>query len=176
MSQQSPEVLPDEFSLIQSKGTLDWAYASFILASTAAAMDKKVELFFSFYGLKCLFKDTSGLKISPLGRPDMLIRSPVGPQWFRKIDWNQNLPGLVWTLPGMSALATTAFKKQMKAQGQLPIEELRALCLELGVKMTACQMTLEAMGIGESELIDGIEFAGAPSYFAHTPSTQSLFI
>jgi len=39
-----------QFSLIQTKGTLDWAYPAFILASTAAVMDKEVEMFFTFYG------------------------------------------------------------------------------------------------------------------------------
>lgn len=168
--------LPSQFSLIQSKGTLDWAYASFILASTAAAMDKKVELFFTFYGLNCLLKETKTLKITPLGRPDMIVRSPLGPQWFKRIDWNRRLPDLVWTLPGMASLATAGFKKQLQAQGQLPLDELRTVCQELGVKMTACQMTVDLMGFAESDFVEGVEFAGAPSYFAHTPEVQSLFI
>lgn len=176
MSDVSSDHFPSQFSLIQSKGTLDWAYASFILASTASVMDKDVELFFTFYGLKCLLKDTRGLKISPLGRPDMIVRSPVGPTWFRHVDWNQKLPGLVWTLPGMSNLATLGFKKQMKQQGQMSIEALRELCLDLGVKMTACQMTVDLMGLQSDDFIEGVEFAGAPSYFAQTPETQSLFI
>ncbi|WP_373019037.1 DsrE/DsrF/DrsH-like family protein [Thiomicrorhabdus sp.] len=167
---------PNQFSVIQSKGTLDWAYASFILASTASVMDKEVELFFTFYGLKCLLRDTRGLKVSPLGRPDMIVKSPVGPNWFKNVDWNQCLPGLVWTLPGMASLATKGFKKQLAEQGQLPLEELRNLCLELGVKMTACQMTVDLMGFEASDFIDGVEFAGAPSYFVQTPQTQSLFI
>ncbi|MDG6774064.1 DsrE/DsrF/DrsH-like family protein [Thiomicrorhabdus sp. ZW0627] len=167
---------PDQFSVIQSKGTLDWAYASFILASTAAVMDKEVELFFTFYGLKCLLKDSNGLKITPLGRPDMVVKSPIGPEWLQKIDWNQKLPGLVWTLPGMSSLATKGFKKQLQKQGQLPFDELREMCLELGVKVTACQMTVDLMGFEASDFIEGIEFAGAPSYFVQTPATQSLFI
>ncbi|WP_028487011.1 DsrE/DsrF/DrsH-like family protein [Thiomicrorhabdus chilensis] len=176
MSDLSPVHASPQFSLIQSKGTLDWAYASFILASTASVMDKEVELFFTFYGLKCLLKDTSGLKVSPLGRPEMIVKSPVGPEWFRKVDWNQKLPGLVWSLPGMSNLATLGFKQQMKQQGQMSVEALRETCLELGVKMTACQMTVDMMGLQKDDFIDGVEFAGAPSYFAQTPDTQSLFI
>lgn len=175
-TEASSDSLPAQFSIIHSKGTLDWAYATFILASSAAVMDKRVELFFSFYGLQCLLKDTRGLKVSPLGRPDMIIRSPHGPDWFKRIDWNRALPGMMWTLPGMATLVTHGFKKQMARQGQLPIAELRALCLELGVKMTACQMTVDLFGFETDDFIEGIEFAGAPTYFVHTPESQSLFI
>ncbi len=167
---------PEELSVIHTKGTLDWAYPVFILASTAAAMDKKVELFFTFYGLNCLLKDTRGLKVSPLGNPGMVMKSPVGPDWFKAVDWNKVLPGLVWTLPGASMLATWGFKKQMLMEGQVPVAELRALCLELGVSMTACQMTIDLMGFKSEDFIEGISFAGAASYFAETPKTQSLFI
>ncbi|WP_040728047.1 DsrE/DsrF/DrsH-like family protein [Thiomicrorhabdus sp. Kp2] len=163
-------------SIIHSKGTLDWAYPTFILASTAAAMDKDVQLFFTFYGLKAVLKSTDSLKVSPLGNPGMVIRSPVGPEWLTNIDFNQVLPGLVWTLPGMSLLATWGFKKTLLQQGQVPIEELRDLCIELGVNMTACQMTMEMMGHQESDFIDGIGFAGAATYFANTSESQSLYV
>jgi peroxiredoxin family protein len=165
-----------QFSLIQTKGTLDWAYPAFILASTAAVMDKEVEMFFTFYGLKTILKETQSLKVSPLGNPGMPMKSPVGPEWLKKIDWNQNLPGLVWTLPGAAMLATWGFKKQMLMQGQVPLEELRELCVELGVKMTACQMTVDLMGYQPDAFMDGVDFAGATTYFAQTPQNQSLLI
>lgn len=165
-----------KLSIVHSKGSLDWCYPTFILASTAAAMDKEVHLFFTFYGLKALLKDSSSLKVSPLGNPGMVMKSPVGPKWFRNIDLNRVLPGLIWTLPGMASLATWAFKKTMAQQGQAEFEELRELCLELGVKMTVCYMTMEMMGLKESDFIEGVEFAGAATYFAETPETQSLFV
>ena len=46
-----------ELSIMVTKGTLDWAYPTFIIASTAAALGWKVTLFFTFYGLKLLLKD-----------------------------------------------------------------------------------------------------------------------
>jgi len=166
----------NQLSVIHSKGSLDWAYPTFILASTAAAMEKDVELFFTFYGLKAVLKDTTHLKVSPLGNPGMVVNSPVGPAWLKKIDWNVVLPGLVWTLPGMSKLATWGFKKTLAMQGQVSVEELRSLCLELGVKMTVCQMTMEMMGYKEADFIEGVQFAGAATYFANTPKNQSLYI
>lgn len=165
-----------QLSIIQTKGTLDWSYPAFILASTAAAMDKEVEIFFTFYGLNAALNSTDHLKVSPLGNPGMVMKSPVGPDWLKQVDFNKVLPGLVWTLPGMSQLATWGFKKQLLQQGQVPIDELRDLCVELGVNMTVCQMTMELMGYKESDFIDGADFAGAATYFAQTPDNQSLFI
>ena len=59
-----------KLTLIASKGTLDWAYPPFILASTAAAVGYQVTMFFTFYGLQLLRKDLN-LKVSPLGNPAM---------------------------------------------------------------------------------------------------------
>lgn len=163
-------------SIIVTKGTLDWAYSTFILASTAAAMDKKVEVFFSFYGIKCLYHDVSCLKVSPVGNPSMIMKSPVGPDWLKKIDWNQCLPSFVWSLPGMTWLATAGFKKTLKQQNQLDIDELRRICLDLGVKFTVCSMTFEVLNIDKEDLISEVEFAGAATYFANSPQSQSIFI
>ena len=165
-----------QFSLIQTKGSLDWAYPAMILASTAAVMDKEVNIFFTFYGLRCLLKDTRTLRVSPVGNPAMPIHFPFGPKGFRKVDWRQTLPDLIWAMPGMTRLATWAFKKQLAQQGQLSFAELRQVCLELGVKMTACEMSIELMGFKRADFIDGIEYAGAATYFAQTPQTQSLLI
>ena len=57
-------------SIIVTKGTLDWAYPPFILATTAAAMGLEVTMFFTFYGLGLLKKDLN-LKVSTLGNPAM---------------------------------------------------------------------------------------------------------
>lgn len=167
---------PEVLSIIHTKAELDQCYPTFILASTAAAMDKKVELFFTFYGIKALLKDTSSLNISPLNNPSMVMRLPVGPNWLKKIDLNRLLPRFIWVFPGMNYLATLAFKKTLKQQGQMKIDELRDICADLGVKFTVCSMTMEMMGYQESDFIEGIEFAGAATYFANTPKTQSLFI
>ncbi|QKI88756.1 DsrE/DsrF/DrsH-like family protein [Thiomicrorhabdus xiamenensis] len=165
-----------QLSIIHTKGSLDWAYPTFILASTAAAMDKQVEVFFTFYGLQCALKETKHLRVSPVGNPGMKMHLPVGPDWLRQIDMNRSLPGFLWQLPGMEVLATWGFKKQLLANGQVPVDELRALCVELGVQMTACQMSVDLMGFREEEFIESIQFAGAATYFAVSPEQQSLFI
>ena len=60
-----------KMSIIVTKGTLDWAYPPFILASTAASMDVDVTMFFTFYGLQLMKKDVSHLQISTLGNPEI---------------------------------------------------------------------------------------------------------
>ena len=60
-----------KLTIIATKGTLDWAYPPFILGSTAAALGMEVSIFFTFYGLNLLLKDTSVLKVTPMANPAM---------------------------------------------------------------------------------------------------------
>ena len=69
-----------EMTVIASKGTLDWAYPPFILASTGIAMGKEVTVFCTFYGLNLLLKDLSHLRISPQGNPDMPMKNAIWPK------------------------------------------------------------------------------------------------
>jgi hypothetical protein len=72
-------------AIVVTKGSLDWAYPPFILASSAAALGWEVNLFFTFYGLN-LLKTELDLEISPLGNPAMPMKMPFGPEWFKNIN------------------------------------------------------------------------------------------
>ena len=63
-----------KLAIIATKGSLDWAYPPFILASTAAALGYETEIFFTFYGLQLLKKNLN-LEVTPLGNPGMPISS-----------------------------------------------------------------------------------------------------
>src|SRR5512141_1759290 len=103
-------------TIIATKGTLDWAYPPFILASTAAALGWDVSVFFTFYGLELLKKDLSGLHVSPLGNPAMPMKMPFGPEWFKSIRWN--IPNALQSvIPGFEAFATTMMKKTIGNKG-----------------------------------------------------------
>lgn len=155
--------MPKKLALIASKGTLDWAYPPFILASTAAALDYEVQIFFTFYGLTLLKKDLSDLKVSPLGNPAMPMPVPM--------------PNLVQILPGMESLATMMMKQKIKDKGVASIGELRDLCLEAGVKLVACQMTVDLFDFKKEDFIDGIEFGGAATFFEFAGDADvSLFV
>ena len=154
-----------KLAIIATKGTLDWAYPPFILASTAAALGYEVEMFCTFYGLQLLKKDLSGLQVSPLGNPGMPMKMPMGPKWLQDI--NMKIPNIIQSnLPGYEAIATTLMKKTIANNGVASIAELRELCQEAEVKFLACQMTVELFGFdAEKEFIDGLDYVGAATFF-----------
>jgi peroxiredoxin family protein len=145
--------------MIASKGTLDWAYPPYILGSTAAALDMDVHIFFTFFGLKLLLKDLD-LKVTPAGNPAMPMKMPFGPKWFQGLSWP--IPNAVINnVPFFDNFVTTMMKMTFKNKGVASIPELREMCIESGVKMIACQMTMDVFGYEKEDFIDGVEFAGA---------------
>ena len=151
-------------TIIATKGTLDWAYPPFILASTAAALGWDVSVFFTFYGLELLKKDLRKLKVSPLGNPAMPMKMPLGPAWFKSIQWN--IPNALQSLiPHYESFATKMMKKTIKNTGVAGIGELRSLCVEAGVNLIACQMTVDLFGYKRSQFIPEVkDFVGAASF------------
>lgn len=153
-----------KLAIIATRGTLDWAYPPFILASTGAALGYEVQVFFTFYGLQMLRKDVSHLKVSPLGNPGMPMKMPFGPKWFKDINWN--IPNIIQAnVPGYEALASVLMKKTIANNGVASIAELRELCQEAEVKFIACQMTVDLFGFEHSDFISGLEFGGAATFF-----------
>ena len=162
-------------ALIASKGTLDWAYPPFILASTAAAMDMEVGIFFTFYGLTLLKKDIKA-KVAPATNPSMPMKMPFGPKGFQNIEWP--MPNIVMgNVPGFETMATSLMKKTFKNKGVATIEELRDICIESDVKLIGCQMTMDVFGFSKDDFIEGIDVAGAATFleFASESDIQ-LFI
>ena len=151
-------------TIIASKGSLDMAYPPLILATTAASMDLDVTIFFTFYGLDIIKKGMAdNLKVSPLGNPAMPMPVPI--------------PTLISSLPGMEAMATAMMKSMFKKHGVASIGTLLDLAKESGVKLIACQMTMDVMGVKQSDIIDGVEFGGAAMWLDAAVDAQvNLFI
>ena len=150
-------------AIIATKGTLDWAYPPFILASTAASLGYEVQVFFTFYGLTLLRKDISDLKISPLGNPAMPMPVPM--------------PVFVQALPGMESMASMMMKNKMKSKGVASLQELRDVCIESDVKMIACQMTVDLFEFDKSEFIEQAVYGGAAMFLGFAGEADvSLFI
>jgi peroxiredoxin family protein len=165
-----------KLSIMATKGTLDWAYPTFIIASTAAAMGWEVSIFFTFYGLALLKKDLN-LHISPLGNPAMPMKMPFGPQWFQGIEWN--MPNaLMAGVPGFEPVATALMKQTIKNHGVASIPELREICMDENVKLIACQMTVDLFGWTKDDFIPGVsEWAGAATYLNSAKGADvTLFI
>ncbi len=143
---------PKRMALIAAHGGLDEAYPPLILASTGVAMEFEVGVFFTFYGLYILHKERKDhLKVAAVGNPAMPIA----------------IPSMIGMLPGMSGMATGMMKKSMAKAGTATINELLDACVEFGVRMIACQMTMDVMGIKREDLIDGVEIGGAATFLEY---------
>jgi len=170
--QQTPSM-----TIIATKGTLDWAYPPFILASTAAALGWNVSMFFTFYGLGLLRKDISDLKVSPLGNPGMPMKMPFGPDWFKGINWN--IPNAIQAVvPGFETMATALMKQTIHNKGVAGVAELRSACIEGGVNLIGCQMTVDLFGFTPDDFIPEVkEYCGAAHFLPMARDADvSLFI
>ena len=155
-----------KLAIIATKGTLDWGYPPFILASTAAALGYSVEIFFTFYGLQLLKKNIN-VQVSPLGNPGMPMPMAMD-KWF---------PVLGTAIPGMQSIMTMMMKNKMKSKGVASLEELREMCVESEVRIIACQMTVDLFDMNHTDFIDGVEFGGAALFFEFAGEADiSLFI
>jgi peroxiredoxin family protein len=160
---------PEEksMSIIVTKGSLDWAYPPFILATTAAAMGLPVTMFFTFYGLPLLLKKLD-LQVTAAGNPAMKMPMMGG---------HMGLPNLVTAIPGVDAACSVMMKNLIKKKGVASIEELRELAVEAEVRMIACQMTMDLFEYSLDDMIDGLDVGGAATYIAcASQSDINLFI
>ena len=166
---------PKKMALIASRGTLDWAYPPFILASTAAAMEMEVAVFFTFYGLTLLKKDIKA-KVAPATNPAMPMKMPFGPQGFQNIEWP--MPNvLMGNVPGFETMATSLMKQTFKNKGVATIEELRDICIESDVKLIGCQMTMDVFGFEKDDFVEGVDIGGAATFLEFAAESDiQLFI
>ena len=151
-------------AIIASKGTLDWAYPPFILATAAAAAGMETSIFFTFYGLNLVRKGyLEKIKVSPVGNPAMPMPLPM--------------PDLATAMPGMQTIATAMMKSKFRKKGVAELQELIDAALEMDVKLIACQMTMDVFGFGQDEFIDGVEFGGAAAFLSEARKSHvTLFI
>lgn len=144
--------MPEEkkrLAIICLHGSLDVAFATFVLATAGAAMEMETAVYFAFYGLEILKKGKiDKLKVSPLANPAMPVK----------------IPNIVAMLPGMTAAATAMMKSWMKKSKVATLGELLDTARELGVRLIACQMSMDVMGIKKEDLIDGVETGGAATF------------
>jgi peroxiredoxin family protein len=144
----------NRLAIIASHGSLDAAYPPLILATAALAMDMEAGIFFTFFGLEILKKGMADkLKVEPIANPAM-------PQPVPGI----SIPNIVGVLPGMTAVATAMMHSWMEKSHVASLGSLLDTALEMGVRLIACQMTMDVMGIKAEQLIEGIEIGGAATF------------
>ena len=165
---------PHRLAMIASKGTLDWAYPPFILATAGAAMGWDVGVFFTFYGLT-LLKPKLTAAVSPLGNPAMPMKMAFGPQAFQNIEWP--IPTAMMSMPGFNKTATVLMKQLFDKKGVATIEEMRDMAVDLGVRLIACQMTMEVFGFEREDFIPQAEVGGAGMFLDYASEAEiQLFV
>lgn len=164
LAQVEGQVAEDRVALVVFSGDLDRVLAAFVIATGAAAMGQQVSMFFTFWGLSVLKKDNQ-LSGKTLFQKMMTLMSPGS---------SKSLPVSKMNYFGVGA---KMLRSMMKEKNVSSLEEMISLARELGVRMIACEMSRDVMGIKESELVAGLECGGVASFLADSlKSRTSLFI
>lgn len=156
--------IEDRLSMVVFSGDLDKTIAAFIIATGAAAMGLEVSMFFTFWGLSVVKKQKSydGKNLLEKGFTAML---PAGTGQLQ--------------LSQMNFFGTGAkiIRKLMQEHDVNSLEEFVEMAQEFGVRMVACDMSRELLGIHDEELIDGLEFGGVASFMGDAARSKvSMFI
>ena len=153
-------------TIVVFSGELDKVLAAFVIANAAAAMDDEVTMFFTFWGLEVLRKPKKPHTEGKSTLQKMFgMMMPRGPRKLHLSHMN------------FAGVGPKLMRKAMRDQHVLSLEELIATAQEQGVKMVACTMSMDVMGLEPEELIDGLEFAGAAAYLAEADEANvNLFI
>ncbi|MGN7760663.1 CoA-disulfide reductase [Paenibacillus sp. 22594] len=152
-------------TMVVFSGDLDKAIASFIIASGAAAMGKQVTMFFTFWGLNLLRREQAP-EVQKKGLDKMF--GMMMPQGTRKLSLSKM---------NMGGLGAKLIRHTMKRKNVDSLEQLMSGAIHAGVKLMACTMSMDIMGIKQEELIAGVEFGGVASYLgAAEDSGVNLFI
>lgn len=152
-------------TIIVFDGDLDKVLASFIIANGAAAMGRPVTMFFTFWGLNVLRKPEKVHVKKPFIEKMFGFMMPRGTTKLKLSKMH------------MMGMGTKMMKKVMKSKNVSSLEDLIGQALANGVKLVACTMSMDVMGITPEELIDGVELAGVASYLGDAEqSSVNLFV
>ncbi|MCL2320712.1 MAG: DsrE/DsrF/DrsH-like family protein [Oscillospiraceae bacterium] len=164
---QTPQnaALNNNKNFIIFSGDFDKAIASFIMANAAAAMGRKVSMFFTFWGLNILRKSE---KVNV--KKDFISKmfGAMMPRGSKKLSLSKM---------NMFGIGTKMMRKIMKDKNVTCLEDLIKTAQKNGVELLACAMSMDIIGIKKEELIDGVKLAGAAAMLSNAEeSDMSLFI
>ena len=157
--------LPQGKTIIVFDGDMDKVLASFIIANGALAMGRPVTMFFTFWGLNALRKSQKQ-NIKKTAVESMF--GAMLPRGAGKLSLSKM---------NMGGMGTAMMKKIMKDKNIDSLEELMKKAMANGVKIIACSMSMDVMGIRKEELIDGVEIGGVGTYLGEAEEANvNLFI
>ncbi len=155
----------EDTTIVVFSEDLDKAIAAFIIAQGAASMGKKVSLFFTFWGLNILRRAKK-----------VRVKKSFIEKMFGKM-----MPRGTKKLPiskmNMLGMGPKMIRSIMKKKNVDALDVMIKSAMDLGVKITACAMSMDIMGIKKEEFIDGVEIAGVATYLGDTTTANhNLFI
>ncbi|WP_207953265.1 DsrE/DsrF/DrsH-like family protein [Paenibacillus agricola] len=155
----------EKTTIVLFSGELDKAIAAFIIANGAAAYDHEVTIFFTFWGLNTLRRNE---RIS--------VKKGWLEQMFAKM-MPRGADKLGLSKMNFGGMGPKMIKHVLKKHNAMSLPQLIELAQEQGVKLIACTMTMDLLGLQEEELFDGIEYAGVAAYLGDAADANvNLFI
>lgn len=151
--------------MIVFSNDLDKAIASFIIANGAAAMGRKVTMFFTFWGLNILRRPGG-----PGVKKDFISRmfGVMMPKGSKKLSLSKM---------NMAGMGPKMIRYLMNKKDVFSLEVLIDQAKQNGIEFVACNMSMDIMGIKKEELIDGVTIGGVASFLGSAEeSDMSLFI
>jgi peroxiredoxin family protein len=134
-----PEESKQKYTFICSRGTLDGAYPSLILAINSVRLGHEATIFYTFMGINIVRKE-----------------------YLAKVKFHP--PGFLGAIPGMTSLATGMMKKQIEEANIPEVEDLLEMARLEGIRLVACRMTMDMMKLTEEDLREGVEVMNAEQY------------
>lgn len=152
-------------TIVLFSGEYDKAMAAYIIANGAAAYDHEVTIFHTFWGLNALRKDQH----VPVKKN--FLENVFGKMMPRGAD-KMGLSKM-----NFAGMGPKMIKQVMKKHNAMTLPQLIEMAQELDVKLTACTMTMDLLGLQKEELLDGIEYAGVAAYIGDAENGSiDLFI
>ncbi|HEV7734193.1 MAG TPA: DsrE/DsrF/DrsH-like family protein [Candidatus Binatia bacterium] len=155
----------DRASLVVFSGDLDKVLAAFVIATGAAAAGLETSMFFTFWGLSSLKSKTAKAVEKGLKQRLFTLMTPGSSESLGTSKLN------------FFGMGSVMLRSMMQEQGIASLEDLMQMARDLGVTMTACTMSMDAMGVTKEELLDGIQYGGVAAFMADASRSRvSLFI
>lgn len=155
----------EKTTIVLFSGDLDKAMAAFIIANGAAAYDKEVTIFATFWGLNTFRKDAK------VAVNKGILEKMFGwmmPRGAKKLGLSKM---------NMLGMGPKMINHVVKKHNAMSLPQLIELAQEQGVKLVACTMTMDLLGLQEEELIDGLDYAGVAAYLGDAEKAKvNLFI
>lgn len=155
----------DRATIVVFSGDLDKVLASFVIATGAAAAGLQTSMFFTFWGL-CALKKT-GASAPSRGFKEKMF-AMMTPSSSRALGVSRM---------NFFGAGAVMLRSMMKEKNIASLEELMDVARDLDVKIIACTMSMDAMGVSKEELLDDLEYGGVATYMADAcRSKVTLFI